>query len=106
MLYNIGFADIYDDMEIAENYLKFCLNYVLENNLEDLQFLEKGEKGLVERLKNVAHNDFQKLTYTEAIKIVEEVSNFLTTRLMLKIKNSSKLNLTGVLIWDQSMKSI
>ena len=61
-------------MEIAENYLKYCLNYVLENNLEDLQFLEKGEKGLIERLKNVVNNDFQKLTYTEAIKIVEEVS--------------------------------
>lgn len=60
-------------MEIAENYLKYCLNHVLENNLEDLQFLEKGEKGLIERLKNVVNNEFQKLTYTEAIKIVEEV---------------------------------
>ena len=60
-------------MEIAENYLKYCLSHVLENNLEDLQFLEKGEKGLIERLKNVVNNEFQKLPYTEAIKIVEEV---------------------------------
>lgn len=61
-------------MECAENYLKYCLRFVLENNLEDLQFLEKGEKGLIERLKNVVENEFQKLPYTEAIKIVEEVS--------------------------------
>ena len=61
-------------MEIAENYLKFCLSYVLENNKEDLEFLEKGEKGLNERLKNVVNNEFKRLPYTEAIKIVEEVS--------------------------------
>ena len=60
-------------MEIAENYLKYCLNYVLENNIEDLQFLEKGEKGLIERLKNVVNNNFEKLPYTEAINIVEKV---------------------------------
>jgi len=65
------FADIFDDMEVAECYLKFCLKYALENNKEDLEFLEKGEKGLVERLKNVVDNDFQKLTYTEAIEIIE-----------------------------------
>jgi len=66
------FADIYDDMEIAENYLKFLINYALENNKEDLEFLEKLEKGLIERLKNIANNEFKKLPYTEAIKIVEE----------------------------------
>lgn len=60
-------------MEIAENYLKFCLNYVLENNKEDLEFLEKGEKGLNDRLKNVVNNEFKRLPYTEAIQIVEEV---------------------------------
>ena len=62
-------------MEVAESYLKFCLNYALENNREDLEFLEKQEKGLIERLKNVVNNDFQRLTYTEAIKIVEDASN-------------------------------
>jgi asparaginyl-tRNA synthetase len=62
-------------MEVAESYLKFCLNYALENNREDLEFLEKQEKGLIERLKNVVNNDFQRLTYTDAIKIVEEASN-------------------------------
>ena len=50
----ICFADLFDDMECAENYLKFCLKYVLENNKDDLEFLEKQvEKGLVARLKNV-----------------------------------------------------
>jgi len=67
------FADIYDDMEVAEHYLKYCLNYVLENNIDDLNFLEKlVEPGLIDRLKNVIHNEFKKLPYTEAIKEVEE----------------------------------
>ena len=60
-------------MEIAENYLEFFLNYVLENNTEDLEFLEKGKKDLKERLKNVVNNELKRLTYTDAIKIVEEV---------------------------------
>jgi asparaginyl-tRNA synthetase len=66
------FADIYDDMECAENYLKYCLKYVLENNQDDLEFLDKQvEKGIIERLKNVTENEFQRLSYTEAIEILE-----------------------------------
>ena len=67
------FADIYDDMECGENYLKFCLKYVLENNKEDLEFLDKQvEKGLIQRLKNVTENDFKRLPYTEAIEILKK----------------------------------
>jgi asparaginyl-tRNA synthetase len=68
------FADIFDDMECAENYLKFCLKYVLENNKDDLEFLDKHvEEGLIKRLTNVAENDFKRVSYTEAIEILIEV---------------------------------
>jgi len=82
------FADLYDDMECAEGYLKFCVSYVLENNMEDLEYLEKynekdkenkkekGEKDLIERLKNIAHNEFGRISYTEAIVMLEEVINY------------------------------
>ena len=67
------FADLFDDIECGENYLKFCLKYVLENNQSDLEFLEKIiEKGLIERLKNVVENEFKRLPYTEAIEILKE----------------------------------
>ena len=67
------FADLFDDIECGENYLKFCLKYVLENNKNDLEFLDKQvEKGLIERLKNVVENDFKRLPYTEAIKLLKE----------------------------------
>ena len=67
------FADLFDDIECGENYLKFCLKYVLENNKNDLEFLDKTvEKGLIERLKNVVENDFKRLPYTEAIELLKE----------------------------------
>ena len=67
------FADIYDDMECGESYLKYCLKWVLENNVDDLEFLnERVEKGIIERLKNVTENSFKKITYTECIEILKE----------------------------------
>ena len=67
------FADLFDDIECGENYLKFCLKYVLENNMSDLEFLDKIiEKGLIQRLKNVIENDFKRLPYTEAIELLKE----------------------------------
>jgi aspartyl/asparaginyl-tRNA synthetase len=67
------FADLFDDIECGENYLKFCLKYVLENNKSDLEFLDKNvEKGLIERLKNVVENEFKRLPYTEAIELLKE----------------------------------
>jgi len=66
------FADIYDDMECAENYLKYCLKYVLENNMDDLLFIDAQiEKGIIERLRNVTENDFKRLSYTEGIEILK-----------------------------------
>jgi asparaginyl-tRNA synthetase len=67
------FADIFDDMECAESYLKYCLKYVLENNMDDLAFMDAQiEKGIIDRLKNVIENEFKRLSYTDAIEILKE----------------------------------
>jgi len=71
----ISFATLEDDMDCAEDYLKFCLKYVLANNLPDMQFFEKrpgGEKGLIERLQKVIDTPFKRLDYTDAVKILED----------------------------------
>lgn len=67
------FADLLDNMEIAENYLKYSLLYVLENNKDEIEFLEKNnEKGLRKRLENIVNSNFERVTYTEAIDIFEK----------------------------------
>ena len=59
-------------MNCAEDYLKFCLKYVLENNKDDLEFFdERIEKGLIERLNKVINTPFQRVTYSEGIEILE-----------------------------------
>nr|MCR5716005.1 asparagine--tRNA ligase [Lachnospiraceae bacterium] len=69
----IAFADLTDDMELAESMLKFVINYVLENAPEEMNFFNSFvDKGLIERLQHVANSDFGRITYTEAIKILEK----------------------------------
>ncbi|MBR6335828.1 MAG: asparagine--tRNA ligase [Clostridia bacterium] len=69
----IAFADLAEDMDYAEGMIKFVINYVLENCAQDLEFLNKFvDKGLIERLKAVAGADFGRVTYTEAVKMLEE----------------------------------
>ncbi len=69
----IAFADLSDDMELAEDMLKFVINYVLENAPEEMEFLNNFvDKGLIERLKFVASSDFGRVTYTEAIEILKK----------------------------------
>lgn len=69
----MAFADLTDDMEIAESMLKFVIRYVLENAPEEMKFLNSFvDKGLIERLQHVASSDFVHLTYTDAIKILEK----------------------------------
>lgn len=71
----IAFADLKDDINLAEDYLKYCVEYALEMCKEDLEFFENspfGEKGLRDRLRNVLDNPFKRLTYTEAIDILEK----------------------------------
>ena len=68
----ITFATLEDNMQCAEDYLKYCLRFVMENNLDDLKFFDKEvEKGLINRIKNVIDTPFKRLEYTEAISILE-----------------------------------
>ena len=80
----VAFNDIYDNMDLAEDLLKYVISYSLEHNREDLDFLatrladeekqkpqnERSELGLIEKLQFVLNNKFERITYTEAIKIL------------------------------------
>ena len=69
----ISFADLNDDMALAEDMLKFVIKYVLENAPEEINFFNNFvDKGLVERLLHVANSDFGRVTYTEAIEILKK----------------------------------
>lgn len=69
----MAFADLNDNMECAEAYLKYIFNYVLENCNEDMQFFEQFiEKGLLERCEHMIRTPFERVKYTEAIKILEK----------------------------------
>ncbi len=69
----IAFADLTDDMALAESMIKYIINYVLENAPEEMKFFNQFvDKGLIERLKHVAESDFGRVTYTEAIEILEK----------------------------------
>lgn len=58
----LAFATLEDDMQCAEDYLKFSLKYVLENSKDDLDFFDKFvEKGLIERLKHVVQTPFKRV---------------------------------------------
>lgn len=80
----MAFYDIEDNMNLAEEFIKYLINYVMKNNREDLEFLaqrladeekqlpqdKRSEMGLIEKLEFVANNAFERITYTEAIDIL------------------------------------
>lgn len=69
----MAFADLNDNMILAESMLKYIINYVLENSPEEMEFFNKFvDKGLIERLRHVAESDFAHVTYTDAIAILEK----------------------------------
>ena len=68
----MAFYELEDNMELAEDFLKYLINYALENCREDLEFLNKmWDKELIERLEFVIKNDFVRLDYTEGINILQ-----------------------------------
>jgi|TARA_B110000971_G_scaffold221729_1_gene270203 asparaginyl-tRNA synthetase len=81
----VAFMDLDGNMDLAENFLKYLLNYIIENNTSDLEFLEerlinedktkpqnlRNEMSLIEKIKFVINNDFKRITYTEAIEILK-----------------------------------
>ena len=80
----MAFSDLEDNMNLAEEFIKYIIRYVMENNREDLEFLaqrlaeeekqkpeaERGELGLIEKLEFVINNNFERISYTEAIEIL------------------------------------
>ena len=69
----MAFADLEDDMDLAEDMLKYVINYVMENAPEEMNFFNSFvDKGLLERLHNVVSSDFARVTYTEAVELLEK----------------------------------
>ena len=80
----MAFCDLEDNMNLAEEFIRYIINYVMEHNREDLEFLdqrlaeeekakpqnERAEQGLIEKLRFVVDNKFERITYTEAIDIL------------------------------------
>ncbi|MGQ0738023.1 MAG: asparagine--tRNA ligase [Bacteroidota bacterium] len=82
----MAFCDLEDNMNLAEEFIKYIIRYAMENNREDLDFLaqrlseeekqlpqdKRSEMGLIEKLQFILNNDFERLTYTDAIDILKE----------------------------------
>ena len=82
----MAFYDLEDNMNLAEEFIRYVIKYAMDNNKEDLEFLtqrleeeekqkpqiERSEMGLMDKLNFVVNNDFERLTYTEAIDILKE----------------------------------
>ena len=82
----MAFYDLEDNMNLAEEFIKYIIKYAMDNNREDLEFLaqrlaeeekqlpqeKRSEMGLIEKLEFVLNNNFERITYTEAIEILKE----------------------------------
>lgn len=69
----IAFADLKDNMRLAEDMMKYMIGYVMENAKEEMKFFNSFiDKGLIERLNNIVNSDFAHITYTEAIDILKK----------------------------------
>jgi len=82
----MAFSDLEDNMNLAESFIKYIITYAMTHHREDLEFLaqrlaeeekqkpqqERSEMGLIEKLEFVINNDFERITYTEAIDILRE----------------------------------
>jgi asparaginyl-tRNA synthetase len=96
----MAFYDIEDNMNLAEEFMKYIIRYALENNREDLEFLdqrlaeeekqkpqqERSELGLIEKLEFVLNNEFERITYTEAIDILLESPAFKKKKFKYDVK--------------------
>ena len=69
----VAFNEIQENMDLAEEFIKYCVRWALDNCADDVKFLnDMFDKGLIERLEGVLKEDFVRLPYTEGIKILEE----------------------------------
>jgi len=69
----VAFIEIAENMQLAEDFIKYCVRWALDNCKDDLQFLnDMFDKGLIERLQSVLKDEFVRLSYTEGVKILED----------------------------------
>ena len=69
----MAFTDIHGNMDIAEEMIKYIIRHVLENNRDEIAFFNSFvDKGLLDRLQNVLYSDFERITYTKAIQVLED----------------------------------
>lgn len=69
----MAFADLQDDADLAEDYLRYLFKYTLDNCSEDLEFFDKRiEKGIVENLERLATSEFKRISYTEAVSLLDK----------------------------------
>ncbi len=69
----VSFADLNDNMELAEGMIKYIINYVMENAPQEMEFFNNFvDKGLLDRLHNIVNSEFGHVTYTEAVEILKK----------------------------------
>ncbi|HML38718.1 MAG TPA: asparagine--tRNA ligase, partial [Bacillota bacterium] len=69
----VAFADLSDNMELAESMIKYIINYVLEHAKEEMKFFNEFiDKGILDRLDNIVSSDFARVTYTEAVELLKK----------------------------------
>lgn len=69
----MAFADINDDMDLAEDMVRYCIKHIMENCAEDMELFDKFvSPGLLDMLTNIVENDFARITYTQAIEIMQK----------------------------------
>ena len=96
----VAFNDLEDNMNLAEDFIKYLINYVLDKNADDLQFLdarlaeeekqkpqvERSEMGLIDKLRFVVDNNFERITYTEAIDILLQSPHYKKKKFKYDVK--------------------
>lgn len=96
----VAFADLKDNMDLAEDFIKYIIRYALDHNREDLEFLaqrlldeekqkpqnERSEMGLIEKLEFVLNNQFERITYTEAIEILLQSPAYKKKKFQYEVK--------------------
>src|SRR6476620_187085 len=101
----MAFYDIEDNMDLAEEFIKYIIRYALENNREDLEFLtqrlkkeesklpqqQRSEMNLIEKLEFVVNNKFERITYTDAINILVESPAYKKKKFQYEVKWGSDL---------------
>jgi asparaginyl-tRNA synthetase len=101
----MAFYDIEDNMNLAEEFIKYIIRYALENNREDLEFLttavreeesklpqqQRSEMNLIQKLEFVVNNQFERITYTDAINILVDSPAFKKKKFQYDVKWGSDL---------------